>query len=341
MQVYIAGGAVRDLLLGRRSRDKDYLVLGASKNDFLLAFPQARLVGKAFPVFIDQGREFAFPRAQTLEQDLLARDLTINAMALAPDGELICHPEALHDIQTKILRPASANAMKNDPLRIIRAARLWSMLPDFSPHPTLIKAMQNAAKDNLLQNISADRIGLEVMKALRQIKPGNFLRLLHKGKCLSPWFQGLEKDIEDTALLMDSFPGAPKTVWAALCHSVMPSREEGPSTAWRLGINLKMPAKFVQTGDKAARLHKLAAAYSQLKAPEKVDLLMKTYSSSTFTPVFRIAEHLENKEIISTAQQDLTTILKVSLSDKEKNLGRQSGQILRTLRSKALQNDEL
>ena len=65
MKFYLAGGAVRDLLIGRTISDRDYLVTGASREEFRAAFPEACEVGHAFPVFLLERTEFAFPRADS------------------------------------------------------------------------------------------------------------------------------------------------------------------------------------------------------------------------------------------------------------------------------------
>jgi tRNA nucleotidyltransferase (CCA-adding enzyme) len=101
MLICLVGGAVRDMLLGREARDRDYLVLGATTAQFLRRFPKAYQGGKTFPVFLLDGREYAFPRdggrtaccggAQScdlladLGADLLARDFTINPGPALPD----------------------------------------------------------------------------------------------------------------------------------------------------------------------------------------------------------------------------------------------------------------
>jgi tRNA nucleotidyltransferase (CCA-adding enzyme) len=333
MQIHIAGGAVRDLLLGRRSRDKDYLVLDANKTDFLRAFPHAQEVGKSFPVFIDHGREFSFPRKNNLEDELLARDFTINAMALGPDGDLVCHPMALDDIKNRILRPASGDAITQDPLRIFRAARFWATLPQFSIHPTLLSGMQEASRRGLLRTIPADRIGAEIQKAMGTQKPGNFLRLLQTGDCLKPWFSELKDVIETTACIMDTLAGKPETVWAGLCHTL---QAQNGLIAYRLGLRLRLPGRYVVAGEKGAALHLKALQYATLAPEAKVDLLMAAHTSGTFSCVFALADAFRNTNIMHQAKKDLATILQIKLPPEEQNLGPHSGQKLRDLRSKAL-----
>jgi tRNA nucleotidyltransferase (CCA-adding enzyme) len=235
MNVYLAGGAVRDLLLGRAVADRDYLVTGATRKDFMNRFPHAREVGRTFPVFLLDGLEFSFPRAETIEDELRSRDLTVNAMLLDRDGELLCHPDAMGDLRARVLRPASERSFVDDPLRVFRAARFWARLPDFHPHDELIETMRAVADQGLLDALPPDRIGQETIKALQAQAPGNYLRLLARSNCLNPWFREFSQSmnipagplpyhdadvLEHTCRVMDSLAGNPLAVWMALCHDI-------------------------------------------------------------------------------------------------------------------------
>jgi tRNA nucleotidyltransferase (CCA-adding enzyme) len=140
MKFYVVGGAVRDELLGLPVQDKDWVVVGATAEDMTaLGF---RPVGKDFPVFLHPGthEEYALARTErksgrgykgftvyaapdvTLEQDLARRDLTINAMAETPEGELIDPFGGRKDLEDGVLRHVS-DAFHEDPVRILRVAR--------------------------------------------------------------------------------------------------------------------------------------------------------------------------------------------------------------------------
>ena len=235
MRIYLAGGAVRDLLLGRQITDRDYLVMGTTRDDFVRAFPGAKEVGQTFPVFLINNLEFSFPRAPTLIDELKSRDLTVNAQLLNENGELICHPQGLDDLKNRILRPASGQSFVQDPLRVFRAARFLAKFPDFSPHDELIDMMKSISAKGLLNSISADRIGQETRKALNSPAPGNYLRLLAQGECLSPWFEEFKDSadipagplpyhdtnvIEHTCRVMDALAGDEISVWMGLCHDL-------------------------------------------------------------------------------------------------------------------------
>jgi tRNA nucleotidyltransferase (CCA-adding enzyme) len=140
MQVYLVGGAVRDKLLGLEVKDRDWVVVGATPEAMeALGY---RPVGKDFPVFLhpQTKEEYALARTErktgpgykgfafnasadvSLEDDLRRRDLTINAMAETPDGELIDPYDGAKDLREGILRHVSA-AFAEDPVRILRVAR--------------------------------------------------------------------------------------------------------------------------------------------------------------------------------------------------------------------------
>lgn len=335
MKIYLAGGAVRDLLLGRTVRDKDYLVLGATHKEFIEKYPQAQQVGKAFPVYLVDGHEYAFPRADTLEQELLARDLTINAMLMSDDGELVCHPHALEDLNNHILRPASDDSIALDPLRVFRAARFAAMLPDFTAHNNLIQAMRAASESGTLKTLSADRIGQELRKACQCPNPGHFLRLLAQGDCLSPWLKEFDLEqgerLEHTAGIMDKSGGRELVVWMALCHTLTTSGQ-----AKELGDRLRMPVKYIKAGTCAATLHADAGSYPALSPDRKVDLLMAAHKANIFKQLFILAVVIHGQNHFKTAYDDLNSILKVKLPEDLMNRGKESGRELKKLQTEKI-----
>ena len=157
MKIYLVGGAVRDQLLGKEPKEKDWVVVGSSPDEMIAkGFKQ---VGKDFPVFIHpkSGEEYALARTErksghgytgfsfdtnsnvSLEEDLERRDLTINAIAQDDFGNLIDPFGGQKDILEKKLRHVS-DAFSEDPLRVLRIARFKSDLDNFEiTKETLIK----------------------------------------------------------------------------------------------------------------------------------------------------------------------------------------------------------
>lgn len=380
MRILLVGGAVRDLLLGLPPGDRDYLVLDATPKEFIRRFPRARLVGKAFPVFILDREEYAFPRGDSLEADLLARDFTINALALElPDHPAVpdradpallhaAHPDSLADIASRTLRPASPAALSDDPLRTFRAARFLARFPDLSPHPSLLEAMRETARAGLLAGLAAERVGMELRKALRAPAPGRFLRLLDQAGCLAPWFAEMERAgaipagpaphhaesvLEHTARVLDRLaglaPGEELPGWMGLVHDLgktaTPPEEwprhighehRGQALAESLGRRLALPERLVAAGRLAARLHMRAMRYDQLKPGTRVDLLNAAHAAGLTRELFLLARADHGSDRLPEARADLAALLAVRLPLAERDHGRESGLRLRELRSQAV-----
>lgn len=205
---YVAGGAVRDLLLDLPLRDVDY-AFAATEEEFIQRNPAARKIQTApCPVYLLDGQEFTPLIMQDVTRDLSRRDFTVNALLLAENGVLRMHPRALEDLRERRIRPASPSALADDPVRAFRAARLAARLPDFSLHEETLAQMRALAAPNppgsadfpagqsppveearsFLDAIAAEQVGNELRKACLAHKPGNFLRALRQGDCLVPWF---------------------------------------------------------------------------------------------------------------------------------------------------------
>ena len=120
MQKYLVGGAVRDLLLDKPAKDKDWVLVGATKKDIPKEWRY--IAAKSFPVYLDEnGDEVALARIDkksgvgykgftfvtenvTLEEDLSRRDLTINSMAQDESGKIYDFFNGQEDLKNKILR---------------------------------------------------------------------------------------------------------------------------------------------------------------------------------------------------------------------------------------------
>ncbi|KQO39304.1 multifunctional CCA addition/repair protein [Pseudomonas chengduensis] len=197
MQIYKVGGAVRDRLLGRPISEVDWVVVGASAEQMLeLGY---RPVGADFPVFLhpQTGEEYALARTErksghgyggftfhaspdvTLEQDLIRRDLTVNAMAEDDQGNLIDPYNGQQDLEARILRHVSP-AFAEDPLRVLRVARFAARYAPlgFSVATETLMLMRELAESGELAHLTAERSWKEISRALMEPRPDVFVQVL-------------------------------------------------------------------------------------------------------------------------------------------------------------------
>ena len=199
LDIYLVGGAVRDKLLNRPVKDHDYLVVGSSVKQMLsLGFVQ---VGKDFPVFLHptSKEEYALARTErkerqgytgfscyaepdvTIEQDLLRRDLTVNAMAMKSDGKIIDPYNGQIDLKNKVLRHVS-DAFTEDPLRVLRVARFAARYHHYGftiAEETLL-LMRNISNNGELLLLKSERIWQEMQRALDESSPDVFFQVLYQ-----------------------------------------------------------------------------------------------------------------------------------------------------------------
>lgn len=199
MQIYKVGGAVRDRLLGRPVSDIDWVVVGATAEQMqALGF---RPVGADFPVFLHpkSGEEYALARTErksgrgyggftfhaspevTLEEDLIRRDLTINAMAEDEHGNVSDPYHGKKDLESRILRHVSP-AFAEDPLRVLRVARFAARYASlgFRVAPETIDLMRQLSESGELQALTAERSWKEIARALMEDHPQVFIQVLRE-----------------------------------------------------------------------------------------------------------------------------------------------------------------
>ena len=197
MQIYKVGGAVRDRLLGKKVVDIDWVVVGATTEEMLAK--GFRPVGLDFPVFLHPitGEEHALARTErktgkgyggfvfhadpsvTLKQDLIRRDLTINAMAEDKSGLLTDPYNGQKDLEARVLRHVSP-AFAEDPLRVLRVARFAARYaPDgFSVAPDTLELMRQLSESGELQALTPERSWKEISRALMEQEPQVFIQVL-------------------------------------------------------------------------------------------------------------------------------------------------------------------
>ncbi|WP_312966742.1 multifunctional CCA addition/repair protein [Acinetobacter gerneri] len=187
MQVYLVGGAVRDRILGHPVVEKDYVVVGATPDQLIAQGFQP--VGKDFPVFLhpETKEEYALARTErksghgyhgfefftapdvSLEEDLIRRDLTINAMAMDDEGQVIDPYHGLEDLNQKILRHVS-DAFIEDPLRVLRVARFAARYHayGFQVADETLDLMRKLAQSGELNTLTPERVWKETSRALME-----------------------------------------------------------------------------------------------------------------------------------------------------------------------------
>lgn len=195
LAVYVVGGAVRDALLGLPAGDRDWVVVGAtpeqmSERGFIP-------VGGDFPVFLHPStkEEYALARTErksgrgykgftfytgtdvTLEDDLQRRDLTVNAIAQAPDGRLVDPLDGQSDVKHKVLRHVG-QAFVEDPVRLLRLARFAARFHDFSIAPETLELARRLVTDGEVDALVPERVWREMAKGLMADKPGRMFEVL-------------------------------------------------------------------------------------------------------------------------------------------------------------------
>ena len=218
---YLVGGAVRDMVLGKTVHERDWVVVGASEEEMVDA--GFRKIGSHFPVFLHPHtqEEFALARSEkktgaghrgfhvtanktvTLKQDLVRRDLTMNAMAIDDQGVLVDPFNGKNDIENKVIQHVS-DAFQEDPLRCFRVARFAAGLPMFNVNESTSDRMSDMSYQ--LCELPAERVWQEFQKAMVEAEPARFFEVLNDADIADPWFSGL--DLKRLASEMRNIPTA-------------------------------------------------------------------------------------------------------------------------------------
>lgn len=212
MEIYLVGGYVRDKLLGLETKDRDWVVVGATADELLKL--NYRQVGKDFPVFLhpETNEEYALARTErktaagydgfsfhatadvTLEEDLIRRDLTINAIAEDADGHLIDPFNGQADIKAKVLRHVSP-AFVEDPVRILRIARFAARFADlkFSIATETKELMSHMVENGEVDALVPERVWQETMRALTEKTPARYFEVLRECGALAKLFPEINR----------------------------------------------------------------------------------------------------------------------------------------------------
>jgi len=212
METYLVGGAVRDELLGRPVRERDWVVVGATPE--ALEHAGYRPVGREFPVFLhpESREEYALARTErktgtgyrgftvyaapdvTLEQDLARRDLTINAMARDSEGRLVDPYGGEEDLRRRILRHVSP-AFSEDPVRVLRVARFAALLAGdgFSVAAATMNLMAGMVASGEVDALVPERVWQETGRALETDRPDVYIEVLRACGALARVFPEIDR----------------------------------------------------------------------------------------------------------------------------------------------------
>lgn len=280
LEVYRVGGAVRDARLGWPTVDTDWVVVGATPDE--MRRRGFRPVGRDFPVFLhpETHEEYALARTErksghgytgfevhaspevTLEEDLARRDLTINAMAETPEGELIDPYGGLQDLEKRILRHVSP-AFVEDPLRVLRTARFLARYAGlgFTIADETWALMRELTESGELSHLVAERVWTETEKALGEPEPAVYFRTLHACGALTvlmPELIGsgteLDEALQGMTRLPDELPEAerPRWRWARLVERLDEADQR------TLSERLRLPRSYRELGWQATLTRQLA-----------------------------------------------------------------------------------
>lgn len=259
MKKYLVGGYVRDRLLGKRPKDKDYVLVNATKRDIeylkSIGFEQ---VGADFPVYIDKdGNEHALARTErkvgegyagfethtqgvTLAQDLYRRDLTINAIAYDPQLKVHVDPyNGKEDLKNKILRHVSPH-FAEDPVRVLRLARFRARYDDFKVHESTEELVRTMVSRGDLAHLTKERVYIEFEKSFSEDNPVIFLKKLHQWGALDILLPGHKPNFKPIEYMSKNCTEMYKEyfIWAELIGKLeLKDNEFGQA---------KIPSRFVK-----------------------------------------------------------------------------------------------
>ncbi len=272
MQCYLVGGAVRDRLLGREPRERDWVVVGATAEEMEAAGHTQ--VGRDFPVFLhpETGEEYALARTErksghgyhgfavhagpevTLEDDLGRRDLTINAIAETRDGEIVDPYGGQRDLEARVLRHVSP-AFIEDPLRVLRVARFAARFEPlgFTVADETRALMRRIAASGELGWLVSDRVWQETERALAEPAAARFFDELTASDALptvfpelAPVYPGQSGGARDALAAAGDEPAQLR--FAALVHPL-----DADDTLAALCQRLPVPRAWADTGKLVAR----------------------------------------------------------------------------------------
>ncbi len=326
MKTYLVGGAVRDKLLGLPVKDRDWVVVGSTPEKMIEQ--NFTPVGKDFPIFLHPktAEEYALARTErkiaagytgfqfhaghdvTLEEDIIRRDLTINALVEDENGKVIDYVNGLDDIEHKVLRHVSP-AFKEDPVRILRLARFAARFSNmgFTVAEETMELMHEMVNDGEVDALVAERVWQETVRALAEPSPDVFIEILRECGALKILFPDIDRlfgvpqpiehhpeidtgvhtmmVLQQACILSDD----PVVRFAALTHdlgkgttakNILPHHynheERGFNLVKRLCERYRIPNQFRQLAEITARYHTHVHRAFEVKPKTLLNVLNKT-----------------------------------------------------------------
>jgi tRNA nucleotidyltransferase (CCA-adding enzyme) len=353
MKVYRVGGSVRDALLGETrssgdldaalENDRDWVVVGATPQQMLdLGF---RPVGRDFPVFLhpETHEEYALARTErktapgyrgfeahaspdvTLEQDLARRDLTINAMAFDADGNLIDPYGGQRDLADGILRHISP-AFVEDPVRILRVARLAARFATFKVAPETATLMRQMVRTGEADALVPERVMQEISRGLMERKPSRMLSVLVSCGLIDRLYAELEdlgpaSAALDRAAQRDLLLPARFAVLASACRSPravadLLGKLRAPQDAAQLARLLVELRDMLGSASSSAAIVEVLERADAFRRPERFELLLAAYeavseaSAERFRAALRAASTVDAGALASLHRNDPAEIQK-------------------------------
>ena len=382
-RLFLVGGAVRDLFMNRPSHDHDYVVTGITTNAFEKVFNNPLKTGALFPVYRlqigEEECEIAFARKEvktgeghngfvmefspsiTIEEDLIRRDTTMNAIAMdVLSGDLIDPFHGVDDIRKGIIRATSAHFVE-DPLRVLRVARQASVF-GFDVDNKTLKLMETCSDE--LTRVPFERVWGELEKALSAEKPSKFFRILAESntlRCNFPEIKALigqeqsaqwhpEGDaFEHSMLVLDKVASMTEDIEARFCalyHDIgkgLTAKEELPHhylheikgadliASWQDG---RFPSRFKASAEVVARHHMKALALNEM-TPKKILNLLEALKKGKCHKAFRQVVFADSGLTFKALSDETFTKVFSKVEIPEKVLqkdGKQIGEFVRQVR---------
>lgn len=357
MKVFLVGGAVRDHVLGIESKDRDYVVVGATPREMLsLGYKQ---VGADFPVFLhpETNEEYALARIErktglgyngfetdynpnvTLEEDLSRRDLTMNSMAMDLEtGEVIDPFHGQLDLTARVIRHTS-EAFAEDPVRVLRVARFAARYC-FTIAPETTKLMKQLVASGELNHLTKERVWTETHKALHENLAWIYFQALYlcgADKVLFPEFNFKSVNSKNLNALI-----------AACCNNEDIITRYGAlfcniSDGESISIRLKAPNEFITVAKHVSNYSNDFSNATKLSSKELLKLFKnleynrETKKALTFIKICEL--NTNNLKTVMFLHKVLIALVKVSIAtiDSTGLSGKEIGLALDAARIKAIQ----